>query len=465
MKRFIIVSILAAKLLSLPVFADPELSHQNFLAVSVSPIQEEAIRFYESKQFRGFENTDQLINAVSQMLHQSGYDHDSSNLKIFETSKNYASIIETNRGKKFIKIKKRGAGFDEYLGAMIFKNFAPILPIEEVILSNGLELLIHPFNTSVEPNLLFYKISALETQDSDETWDLLNSIFADSLKLSTSTMYYAARYAKNDEFYFNRLKTLDLDGISGRIEKIYKGKKFKIIDHEISWEELKTLHWTIDGMSYQETIGDLLAKARKDLNPSYPRLIGIGHGNWHENNIIADVSSSAYNYFATEFAGENDLVADAIMFLIHTTVYADYLNPVYYPFYGGSSLEENSLQNTLRLKQREIKIHKYEKTINVEGVCGFGTLPSRKKVAELFNEKYFKPLTTEALKYFGSEFSRDINEHIKSAILLRLIAGQDVSRMTPGDQMKIIGLIYKSIGTPTESHENVMALDRFMNAL
>ena len=59
-------------------------------------------------------------------------------------------------------------------------------------------------------------------------------------------MYYSARNAKNDEFYFNRLKTADQDGTSGRIEKIYKGRKFTIINQEISWEELKTLHWTID---------------------------------------------------------------------------------------------------------------------------------------------------------------------------------------------------------------------------
>ena len=52
-------------------------------------------------------------------------------------------------------------------------------------------------------------------------------------------------------------------------------------------------------------------------------------------------------------------------------MYADYLNPVYYPlFYGGSSLEENSLKNTLLMKQKEITINKNEKTMNVDGVLG-----------------------------------------------------------------------------------------------
>ena len=465
MKQSIIASILATKLLVMSLYADPEYSNQS-PSVSVAFIQEGTIRFYESKQFRGFENTDQLLEAVSQMLYQSGYDHDPSKIKILETSKNYVSIIDTSKGKKFVKVKKRGAGFDEYLGALIFKNFAPILPIEELIISNGLELLVHPFNASAEPDLLFYRVSTLEAQDSEKTLNLLNSIFADSLKLSTSTMYYSVRNAKNDEFYFNRLKTLEQDGVSGRIEKIYQRKKFKIMDQEIPWEELKTLHWTIDGISYQETIENLLEKAKVNLSPNQSRLIGISHGNWHENNVIVDDSLNAYTYFAMEFAGENDLIADAIMFLLHTTVYADYLNPVYYPlFYGGSTLEEESLKNTLRMKQREITFTKNEKTINVAGVFGFGTLQSRKKIAELFNEKYLKPLTLEAVKYFGSEISSDVNDRIKSTILLRLIAGQDVSKMTPQDQMKMIGLIYKSIGTPIEWSENTEAFDRFMNAL
>ena len=138
--------------------ADPEHIIQNVPVVNVVSIQEATILFYESKQFRGFENTDQLLKAVSQMLYQSGYDHDPSKIKILETSKNYVTIINTCWGKKFVKIKKRrGPGFDEFLGTLIFKNFAPILPIEELILSSGLELLVYPFNASAEPDLLFYK--------------------------------------------------------------------------------------------------------------------------------------------------------------------------------------------------------------------------------------------------------------------------------------------------------------------
>ena len=123
----------------------------------------------------------------------------------------------------------------------------------------------------------------------------------------------------------------------------------------------------------------------------------------------------------SEFVSENDLIADAIMFLVDSTVYADYLNPVYYPLlYGGSTLEEQLLKNTLLIKQRKITINKNEKTMNVDGVLGFGTLRSKKNQLSCFNEKYLKPLAIEAVKYFGSEISSNINDHIKSSMYTRL---------------------------------------------
>jgi hypothetical protein len=76
-----------------------------------------------------------------------------------------------------------------------------------------------------------------------------------------------------------------------------------------------------------------------------------------------------------------------------------------------------------------------------------------------------QPLITEAVKLFGNGILCDIDNHIKSALLLRLLGGQDVSRMTPQDQVKMIGLIYKSIGTPEENDGSSQAIDRFMNAI
>jgi hypothetical protein len=78
MKQSVIASILATKLLMTPLCADPE-----YPTVSVASIQDATIRFYDSKQFRGFENTDQLLNVVSQMLYQSGYDHDPSSILLW----------------------------------------------------------------------------------------------------------------------------------------------------------------------------------------------------------------------------------------------------------------------------------------------------------------------------------------------------------------------------------------------
>ena len=76
---------------------------------------------------------------------------------------------------------------------------------------------------------------------------------------------------------------------------------------------------------------------------------------------------------------------------------------------------------------------------------GLELFSQEKESAKLFNEKYLKPLAIEAVKYFGSEISSNINDHIKSRHYCPTIAGQDVSKMNPQDQMKIIGLIYKKI--------------------
>lgn len=413
----------------------------------------------------------QLSCVISEMLYTSGYDHDSSKISIHKSQKHQIAIVETNKGKKFIKIKKRGEGINEYIGMHVFKNFAPIIPIEKVLLSQHLELIISPFNPLAESSLLFHKINALEKEDNGNIWALIQSIFSESFKMSYATMHYSVKNLKNDDFFFNRLKTRNNDAISGRLERIYQEKYFKLINLEISWEELKILYWDIDGVSYQETIEELLTNCRHFLDPNKPRLIGISHGNWQENNIIISETQDAqfpyeYAYFALDFAGENDLIADAIMFLTHTTIYADYLNPIYYrKAYGNHTIDEHILKNTQLMKKREIKVKQIGNHLELDGVGSFGTLSSRKKVAYLFYEQYFNPLAKHATNFFGKNLLSDIDNHTKAALLLRLLVGQDVSKMTPEDQVKMIGLVYKSIGTPTTMPSQATAIHRFLNAL
>ena len=420
-----------------------------------------------------FLNPEDLINPVSQMLHQSGYHHDATKICIKKAQKNQIAIIETNQGIKFVKIKKRGGGINEYLGTFLFKDLARIIPVEKLIISRNMELLVQPFIPSAlqEAGLLFHAISQLEFKDEPETWELIRSIFSDSLKLSTSTMHYSVRNARNDEFFFDRLKTQAQEGISGRIELIYKGKNFKLMNLELPWEELKALNWVIDGVAYQETLDELLAKARYQLDPGKQRLMGSSHGNWHENNVMIngidhDAIPYKYAYIALEFAGENDLVTDAAMFLVHTTVYADYLNPVYYPnVYGNNQIVEQVSGKTALMKERSIAISRDGNKINISGIDSFGTLGSRKQVAHLFDEQYFKPMIRQAVELFREKLSGSIDNHFRAALLLRLLGGQDLLKLMPRDQVMMIGLIYRSLGTPIEGTLNQSAITRFIDAL
>lgn len=410
------------------------------------------------------QNLAEFTNTISEMLQLSGYPHDPSKISLHKAQKNFLAIVETEQGKKFIKIKKRGAGYNEYVGTLLFKDFAPIITTEKLILSENIELVIQPFNPST--HLLYHKIAELEAGDQPATWELIHSIFFEALKLSCQTMHYSVANAKNDEFFFNRLKTKAKEGLSGRIEKIYTGKTFRLMNCALPWEELKALKWNIDGVNYKETLAELLANSHDDLDINRERLIGISHGNWHENNILVNHEKPNYAYFALEFAGENDLIGDAMMFLTHATVYADYLNPVYYSkAYGNEQMEDVPLENVLLMKQRDITLSKTRETITLNGVGSFGTLPSRKKVAHLFYEKYFAPLINQATRRFGHHILTELDNHSKAALLLRLLGGQDVTKMTPHDQVKIISLIYKSIGTPSTEAKKELTIDRFMNAL
>jgi hypothetical protein len=448
-----------------PLIAESEYSHgqnaqENLPSICIAHLDVQ----------KSFQNGEYLLNAVSQMLEQAGYQHDSSKMTLQQSQKHQIAIIETNKGKKFVKIKKRGEGLNEYVGNFLFKNFASTIRVETLILSQELELIVLPFIASDEDNLLFHLISNIDIQTHHDAWEIIHSIFSDSLKLSTSTMHFAIENAKNDVFFFNRLKSQARDGISGRIENKYSGKNFKLLDLELPWEEMKKIKWSIDGISYQETLEELLEEARNHLDPSQPRLLGISHGNWHENNIVINKSNhdhapDDYAYLALDVAGENDLLEDAIMFLVHTTVYADYLNPVYYSKAYGNHIDEKVLHRTMVMKERSITLSKNDQRIHACGLGSFGTFNSRKQVAHLFYEEYLKPLIVHAATLFDEKIVVSIENHLKTAILLRLLGGQDLSKLMPKDQVKMIGLIYQSIGTPMNAEIHETVIERFMSAL
>lgn len=425
-----------------------------------------------------FQNTDLMIPLVSEILTKAGYDHNPSEIKIDISQTHKIIILETTRGKKFIKINARGGGLNEYLGTLFFKDDdsqapeVPVIPAEKLIVSQHVELLIQSFIpiAFAEGGTLFEGISQMEFQKLPHHVELIKSILLDSLRLSKSTMSYSLQPARNDDLFFDRLKTESQDGISGRIERIYAGKKFKLQNLEISWEELKSMHWTIDGIAYKETIEELLQQAREDLDPEKPRLMGISHGDWHENNVIVKVMNDnndghSYAYIDLERSGQNDLIEDAALFLTHLTIYADYINLKYSPhLFKGNKIVAKSFEKSCALKDRQMTADSFHSLIDLQGIGSFGTLESRLKIAKLFIDYYYKPLVNEAISKYHIK-AEEFDNHLKSAILLRLIGGREVTKWIARDQMKLIGLIYKSLATPINNGENKPVLERFINAL
>lgn len=373
---------------------------------------------YVNYPFEGsnvFQNTDLLISLISEMLKKTGYNHHHSDIKIDASQTHKIIVIETQKGKKFIKIHSRGGGLKEYLGTLfltsqgIETSLAPIIPTETLVVSQNIELVIQPFIPSacLEGGTLFDTISRMEFDPKPQDVELIKLIFSDALQLSQSTMRFSPfESVRNDDLFFDRLKTHTQDGVSGRIERIYSGKKFKLQDVEIPWERLKTVHWTFDGVTYKETIEELLVQARVELDPSKPRLIGISHGDWHENNIIVQGATPitdlpSYAYLDLERSGMNDIIEDAALFLAHLTFYADYINPKYSPnLFKNNAIAAKSLEKSCALKKRIFSVNCLDSWIDMRGVNAFGTQKSRVNIAKLFLNYYYKPLVEwSAQKY------------------------------------------------------------------
>lgn len=429
---------------------------------------------------RNILQTDLLTSLISDMLMQAGYKHKCAEIKIDASQTHKIVILETSKGKKFIKIHTRGGGLNEYLGTCAFKDQnlevpqISIIPTETLIISQNVELVIQPLipTACLEGGLLFDTICRMEFEPKPEDVELIKLIFSDSLQLSKSTMQFSSfEPARNDDLFFDRLKTQKQDRVSGRIEHIYSGKKFKLQKNEILWEKLKTLHWTIDGVAYKETLEELLSQARAELDPSKPRLLGISHGDWHENNIIVQGVNpnigdvSPYAYIDLERSGLNDIVEDAALFLTHLTFYADYINPKYSPnLFKNNVIAAKSLEKSSVIKKREFSVSCHDSLIDMQGIDAFGTQKSRINIAKLFFNYYYKPLVEWAVLKYNIK-SETFDNHFRYAILLRLIGGREITKWEPDDQMRVIGLIYQSLATPINEVNFKAFLDRFIDAL
>lgn len=314
--------------------------------------------------------------------------------------------------------------------------------------------------------MLCDRIWCAAEMDDEQLWTILDKMFGMVFNLTRDSLEYSIKQVRNDKLYFDRLKTKQADGISGRMELFYELSLFQLFDVTISWEELLSKNWIIDGISYKETLSELITNAKETLSNERLRWIGICHGDWHDMNICTsnDLEGTNFAFLDCEFAGENDVVGDAMVYLIYTSIQGDYLSPKYYPEqFTHWKTTQIEAQKYAAWKKRNLRVALVGNSIILDGVENFGTSPMRVKISRKFVETYFFPLVEYCQQKLNGEES--LESRLKATLLMRLLAVYNISLMEPLDQAKVLGLLFKSIATPINNQPYQTTLSRFLEAL
>lgn len=123
----------------------------------------------------------------------------------------------------------------------------------------------------------------------------------------------------------------------GRLGLFYRGKEMQtaakdggakdwLIGAPIAFNSLANLRWIINGVTYEETLNQIIQRARAQLAPSDGPSI-IGHGDAHNGNLFFDADERKLLMFDPAFAGRHHPLLDLTKPLFHN-VFARWM---YYP--------------------------------------------------------------------------------------------------------------------------------------
>ncbi|MDQ6659384.1 MAG: HAD hydrolase-like protein, partial [Chloroflexota bacterium] len=182
--------------------------------------------------------------------------------------------------------------------------------------------------------------------------------------LSTPTLHTTTPYAPIHQLFWHRLT-------GERFKSFYEGKHVPFPErthqpqrtqqqpvsqrvttrvaptrHEkpgISFDDLLTYHWVINGVAQQLTLEELVERAKLVLNPTRPTATVIGHGDAHFGNVFLHMNPPRYLYFDPAFAGRHSPLLDVIKPLFHN-VFATWM---YFPHEIAQNLQLSvSVQHT-----------------------------------------------------------------------------------------------------------------------
>ncbi len=121
-----------------------------------------------------------------------------------------------------------------------------------------------------------------------------------------------------------------------RFKSFYEGKHVRFPagaesrESGLSFDELLSYRWIINGIPYERTLGELVEWAKEALHPARAATTVIGHGDAHFGNVFLEQGSNEprYLYFDPAFAGRHTPLLDVIKPLFHNT----FATWMYFPY-------------------------------------------------------------------------------------------------------------------------------------
>ncbi|MDW8172535.1 MAG: phosphotransferase [Anaerolineae bacterium] len=104
--------------------------------------------------------------------------------------------------------------------------------------------------------------------------------------------------------------------VGGRMDTFYRNAVFLLPHGEYHFDELLQTRWTINSQRYDDTLSDIIERAKRLLDPqNIPPETIIGHGDAHNGNVF--LREGALVYFDPAFAGRHHPLLDLTKPLFH----------------------------------------------------------------------------------------------------------------------------------------------------
>ena len=185
------------------------------------------------------------------------------------------------------------------------------------------------------------------------------------------------------QLFWNRLVSPGHDiGLGGRVASFYVNQEFILGDMQLDWQTLSSLHWRINGVSYDKSLRELFLEAGRELDPQ--RLadhgVVVAHGDAHNANVWYENHHSKPRLvsFDPAFAGSS---IPALLAEIKATFHNIFAHPCW--LYEADEAAERYNVSVARDGNTLTVNHDWQLT------------PLRKAFLESKGELYWKPLLTE----------------------------------------------------------------------